>query len=153
MKGYSHSFASPQIQKSTPILKPHSLLLASLFILSELLRVLPRFPSAHFSARQTDEIVATVNFLFLNHRIKCSFHHSSPSFPLTNSERGVEQRNGLCFAIDYPFPKEGRLKRPYSEHRELSHQTRGNMLIGRRRTHTKEIFRNVSCLANQRLQA
>lgn len=75
------------------------MLLISLFILSELLLlVLSHFPEHISLLEKTDEIVAT----FLNHQIKCSFHHSSTSVPLTNSERAAEQ--GL---YDPPSSSEG----------------------------------------------
>lgn len=48
---------------------------------------------------------------FLNHHIKCSFHRSSTSFPLTNSQGEVEESNGLCFLSAYRLSRRGKGKR------------------------------------------
>lgn len=62
---------------------------------------------------------------FLNHHIKCSFHRSSTSFPLTNSQGEVEESNGLRFLSAYRLSRRGKAKRASFGARRASRSDEG----------------------------
>lgn len=68
--------------------------------------------------------------------VKCSFHHSSTSFPPTNGDRGVQQR------IDYPFSMKGKPRRAVRSHERRPAEWRDH-------TSTKEMSLDAAFLWNQ----